>query len=336
MCALRLPGWHAGLLLLSGFGAAFPLAAASGQDNAARHPPANVNRDVPEVDEDRLQRERQPLETKPIYNKDDRMDIGTIWDPKIKKIAAATSALFKPSDLVRNGAGAYAINAGTLKDRYGLCPGQRFEGQISGAYCSGVLVGPDVILTAGHCVNEIRKGTVPEANQIYVVFKFFAQHDKDPGISTFPATQVFKGKKLIGGQLIRKSDGGQDWAIVSLERSVPKEVAEPVRSISKRRIVDGANVFVIGHPSGLPAKYAQGAKVTENNAEAYFVANLDTFGGNSGSGVFLNETNELVGILVRGFTDYYRTADGCSKAYQCSSNGCTGEDVTRVESLPLP
>jgi V8-like Glu-specific endopeptidase len=335
MSAFRLLGWYLGLLMLSGFGLACQFATASGQQAATGHPLVDVNRDLPEVDEDRLQRERQPMETKPIYNEDDRMDLGKIWDPNVKKNAAATVALFNPSLLTLTGDGAYKINAETLKDRYGLCDGQRFQGQIAGAYCSGVLVSPDVILTAGHCVNEIRKGTVPNAEQINFVFGYAATDDKDPGVTSFAAARVFKGKELIGGQLIRKSDGGEDWATVRLERTVPQELAQPVESISKEKIADGASVYVVGHPSGLPLKYADGAKVTANNAKAYFVANLDTFGGNSGSGVFLKNSNSLVGILVRGFADYYRTSDGCAKVYQCSSNGCTGEDVTRAEPLPL-
>jgi V8-like Glu-specific endopeptidase len=289
-----------------------------------------------EVDEDRLNRERQPLETKPIYNADDRMDLGKLWDPELKKIAASTVALFEPSALTQASDGTYKISATTLGERFDLCQGQRFASQISAAFCSGVLIDPDTVITAGHCVNElIHQSNVPNANRIRFVFGFSAKDHKDPGVVSFAASKVFTGKELIRGQLIRKADGGEDWATVRLDRSVPSEVAQPIAAIAKQKIADGAGVFVMGHPSGLPLKHAGGAKVTSNGPKAYFVANLDTFGGNSGSGVFLKDGHTLVGILIRGFTDYYRTREGCSKAYQCSSNGCTGEDVMRVETLPL-
>jgi len=42
----------------------------------------------------------------------------------------------------------------------------------------------------------------------------------------------------------------------------------------------------------------------------FFDANLDTFGGNSGSPVFDARTNAVVGILVRGADDY-REEGGC-------------------------
>jgi len=55
MTALRLLGWYGGLLLLSGFGVLYQLAAVGGREGAARHSPVNVNRELPEVDEDRVQ-----------------------------------------------------------------------------------------------------------------------------------------------------------------------------------------------------------------------------------------------------------------------------------------
>ena len=47
-------------------------------------------------------------------------------------------------------------------------------------------------------------------------------------------------------------------------------------------------LVVIGHPSGLPTKIADGAWVRNNESEYYFVTNLDTFGGNSGSAVLIH------------------------------------------------
>ncbi len=62
-------------------------------------------------------------------------------------------------------------------------------------------------------------------------------------------------------------------------------------------------LYVIGHPSGLPTKVADGAQVCTQKG-THFSANLDTYGGNSGSAVFNAKTNEVVGILVRGANDY--------------------------------
>ena len=65
---------------------------------------------------------------------------------------------------------------------------------------------------------------------------------------------------------------------------------------------------------------------------SYFVSNLDTYGGNSGSAVFNSATNEVVGILVRGDADFF-SQNGCAVSNRCFASGCRGEDVTRVDLL---
>ena len=43
-----------------------------------------------------------------------------------------------------------------------------------------------------------------------------------------------------------------------------------------RNLEDDEDVFVIGHPSGLPLKFANGAQVRDNSPSSFFVANLET------------------------------------------------------------
>src|SRR5262249_37357901 len=95
------------------------------------------------------------------------------------------------------------------------------------------------------------------------------------------------------------------------------------------RIGDTQAVHVIGHPSGLPAKFAGGAAVRNNQPNAFFVANLDTYGGNSGSPVFNSDTHVVEGILVRGDADFVQQG-ACSVSLICPTTGCRGEDCTRT------
>jgi len=95
------------------------------------------------------------------------------------------------------------------------------------------------------------------------------------------------------------------------------------------KIAGNQPVHIIGHPVGLPAKYAAGAQVRDNSSAAYFVANLDSFGGNSGSPVFNAETHFVEGVLVRGDTDFVPHGQ-CSVALVCPTGGCRGEDCTRT------
>jgi len=80
----------------------------------------------------------------------------------------------------------------------------------------------------------------------------------------------------------------------------------------------------------LPVKLSGGAAVRNLMGEVgYFTANLDTYGGNSGSAVFNNVTGEIEGVLVRGETDFVRQGN-CRISYVCENNGCRGEDVTKA------
>ena len=91
--------------------------------------------------------------------------------------------------------------------------------------------------------------------------------------------------------------------------------------------------MVIGHPSGLPTKVAEGASVRSVDT-AFFTANLDTYGGNSGSAVFNSLSGEVEGILVRGETDYvFDNERSCHSSYHCGDDECSGEDVVKISEV---
>ena len=89
-------------------------------------------------------------------------------------------------------------------------------------------------------------------------------------------------------------------------------------------------MFVIGHPVGLPLKVAAGASVRDAGKIGYFVADLDTFGGNSGSPVFNTATKKIEGILVRGDTDFIKSPAGCTTMATYEQTSGRGEDVTKI------
>lgn len=76
---------------------------------------------------------------------------------------------------------------------------------------------------------------------------------------------------------------GEDFAVIKLDRPVA-QVAPLAYRQSRMMGAGGENLTVIGHPSGLPLKVAGDASVRSVLPE-FLVANLDTYGGNSGSAV---------------------------------------------------
>jgi hypothetical protein len=98
----------------------------------------------------------------------------------------------------------------------------------------------------------------------------------------------------------------KDVAILKLKRSVKDRA--PLK-VSKKRIELGSEIYMLGFPLGLPMKYHDNGFVTNTttifDGESSFTHNLDTFSVNSGSSIFSADTNEIIGILVRGFGDNY-------------------------------
>ncbi|SFE82394.1 trypsin-like peptidase domain-containing protein [Blastococcus tunisiensis] len=256
-------------------------------------------------------------EQKVVYGVDDRRDLFEVTDPAVQRDADAVVALLRESHVRENGDGTCTIVAQRFADAEGLCAGERFGDQPVAAFCSGVLVAPDVVATAGHCLDDTTVGSTR------FVFGFrMATATSAPG--TVPSRDVYRGAALLGRAL---TGDGADWALVRLDRAVTDHAVAPVRRAG--RIADHQAVHVIGHPSGLPAKFAPGATVRDNGPADFFVADLDTYGGNSGSPVYNATSHEVEGLLVRGETDFVDTG-GCRVSLVCPTSGCRGEDVTRA------
>jgi len=127
------------------------------------------------------------------------------------------------------------------------------------------------------------------------------------------------------------NNNAEDFAVVELDRPVTNRT--PLTLRQQGQIDVGQGIFVIGHPAGLPTKVAGGASV-RSQGNGYFVANLDTYGGNSGSAVFNKSNGQIEGILVRGEMDFIYK-NGCRVSNVCQNDSCRGEDVTKIlEALP--
>ena len=253
-----------------------------------------------------------------IYGVDNRKDLYLVQSTKVRTAAKGVVALVKTTDLRRKSDGTYTLATELYRDAYRLCANEPFVSQPTGCFCTGFLVAPDVIATAGHCV----KNPADLANTRFVFG--FRMVDADNARTSFSADDVYAGSSLIGRQL---AHDGTDWSLVRLDRPVVGR--RPVKIRTSGKIGNKQPLFVIGHPCGLPQKYAPGAQVRDNTPAPYFVANLDTYGGNSGSPVFNAGTATVEGILVRGENDFV-TNGTCYVSLVCPSTGCRGEDVTRT------
>ena len=89
---------------------------------------------------------------KVVYGTDDRMDVYQESDPLIRTWAASTCALIYSNKLSVQPDGSYVLTPSAyIRGGYPACPEEPFGDQPTAAFCTGFLVGPDLIATAGHC-----------------------------------------------------------------------------------------------------------------------------------------------------------------------------------------
>jgi len=262
----------------------------------------------------------EPTGSTVIYGTDDRLDLYQVKSPELQKLADSTVGLFRAGD-VAIAAGVAALKTDSYSESYKLCPEEPFSNQVTGAFCSGSLVAPDVIMTAGHCVKD-----ASGCQNTRFVFGFGV---KSEGImpASVPEAEVYSCASLIGRE---QENAGADWALIKLDRPVLNHA--PLKYNTANTLKNGDALLVIGHPAGLPTKVAGGAAVRDASPNGYFVANLDTYGGNSGSAVFNARTGLIEGILVRGENDYVWKGS-CRVSNVCPDTGCRGEDITKLSSV---
>ncbi len=259
---------------------------------------------------------KRNLRRKVVYGNDDRQDVYQVNNQAVLRLSEATCALVAPGNIERQADGRYILSGRDLRTARNLCASEPFGSQPTSAFCTGFLVSHDVIATAGHCV--------PAAGCDGTAFVFgYKMMNSDTPKMTMEEDDVYFCSEVVGHRL----SGGVDYALVRLDRSVAGR--EPVEIRRSGKVPDRAPLIMIGHPSGLPQKIAGGARVRDNSPSSHFVANTDSYGGNSGSPIFNEATHEVEGILVRGVTDYV-SEGGCNVSNQCDDDGCGGEDGTRA------
>ena len=233
----------------------------------------------------------QPVEI--IFGDDDRMEEYQVNNPSLLASGDATVILVPLSALTTNSDGSYNLPDETFGqwyfDNYGnsLCPDEPYIDQPAPGFCSGFLVAPDIIATAGHCAY-----CPCELSYMAVIFGFVMQ-DQETSSLVIPAHDVYFVQDVINNQM-----EFPDCALLRLDRKVTGHTPLPIRHSG--RIDDDQSLVLISYPMGLPRKYDWGGKVYDNTPSTYFSANLDAYPGSSG-GLVLNQDDLTVeGILVRG------------------------------------
>lgn len=253
---------------------------------------------------------------KVIYGDDNRLEYYQEPDPILRQMSESTAIMILKSSL-KAVAGGYTLNTNETLLSEGVCPDEPFATQPSPGFCSAFLVADNVLVTAGHCISEMT------LNDRAFVFGF-RLNSPTQVVTFFSQDDVYYPYRVI-----QRSTGDSDWAVVRLDRPVAGRSPLPFRTSGN--VPDNQSLCVLGYPRGIPLKISAGAAVRSNSHPDFFVANLDTYSGNSGSAVVNLETYEVEGVLVRGETDFIKdNQQDCLRSKRCTDSGCAGEDCTRA------
>jgi hypothetical protein len=184
---------------------------------------------------------------------------------------------------------------------------------------TGFLVAPDKVVTAGHVA-----ATSDFLNSVYFLFDYVMESE-DQVRTVYGLDDVYEGSAV----LIQRTMGDRDWAVVQLDRTVIGH--EPLEYRQSGKIDDGASVYMIGHPNGLPQMRSGPVKLEANDPCTFFTARLDSYPYNSGSPVFHADSHVVEGLLVSDVSNLTEYCDCWAPAKYGSEFGLPGARVIRSQ-----
>ena len=256
-----------------------------------------------------------------VYGADDRQEFFQVTSPEVRaRIESSMVALIPKGALFREGT-TEAITARSWREADRLCEAEPFAEQPAAAFCSGVLVDWDLVLTAGHCTRTL-------ATRAFAVV--FGYYFRQPGKLAVLPEDVFDVARIVGERTgLPGARPRTDHAWLRLDRRVlPPRQPAPLRRSAASQLRVGDRVLFVGASGGVPLKADQGGTIASLGEPwlDYFVANTDSAQGASGGGAFDGE-QALLGTLERGSPDFRAGPMMCNETVR-EPDGQSSEEFT--------
>jgi len=253
-------------------------------------------------------------EQKIVYGEDDRREYYQVDDVGWRGLFQESVVVLAPREranqlVASSDAGVDGTRGGapalpTWSAISDLCAGEPFAEQPSVAFCTGVLVDWDLVLTAGHCANAW------SPDQYRVVF---GDYYVEEGRLALHASDVYEPSGIVAAVHDIGADGTRiDYAWIRLARPARAPHRPVAIHTREQPLAARSPLLVISAGGGVPLKLDAGGVVIDPRAERldHFVADTDTSQGSSGAGAFAADLG-LIGVLSTGLPDFNTTSAGC-------------------------
>lgn len=207
-----------------------------------------------------------------------------------------------------------------VSELYNLDSEISWREQESFAYCSGVVIASDKVLTAAHCFKE---HTCEDTVMVFGYWK---------GSSSVEAVEC---ASLLNPKAVNPE--ALDYAVLTPAKRLTAD-KRTLKDLSKlplstASLYKGASLFMVGYPLGVLQKISTG-RVRGEDVNLGIITNLDAFEGSSGSPVYNYRAQELIGILVSGENDFeFDPVLDAEKMKKCEESACAGEIVLPIKKV---
>lgn len=241
------------------------------------------------------------------------------WQVAIFQKSSSVAMLIEKEKVSQLSKEIYTIDISqTLGKSYNLCPEQAFYEQPIVGTGTAFIFSAQSMITAKHVFERSLKDyivifgyNVVQANGVVEVF--------------FDKNNLYYPVSIIAS--------ADDLDVVEFEVDRPFDRPALEWENSFKALKSATNeIYMIGHPCGLPMKVALNATIEKNPHLQYFYTTLDSYQGNSGSPVFNFYTHKVIGVLVSGEKDY-KFNGNCYYRSNCIMPYCKGEKVIRIEEI---